>query len=303
MNTRFGFAGVGCIALVLLAGAACGKKADTTADAGPTAPATVPGTDQVTDVKVGDEVVVVSGKASFWRGKIAAVEGNKITYEYGSNKSTSTTDKGDVYVLPKGDHKAVEKAGDFVICRTGSDSWEGCVVKTVNGAVFVCESSGASSHNLAASDLILPKPATQANIKEYLETYARHRAFNDAAKAAGKPLRPAGWKARPGADVLAQFAGSSWYGAKVTKVTADKITVAWEDKSGPAERRIEEVVPKPAGPQKVAADQFVIVRPGTSSYRWDYAKVTSVTGASVVVADEDGKPRTVSTKDVCPIVP
>lgn len=297
-TTRIGMLGCAAICLIAFAGC-CKKSSDSSADAA----VFNEKTDQATDVKIGDEVIVESGKASFWKGKITKVEGNRVTYEYGSSKSTDTADKGDVYVVSSTEHKGIEKADDYVICRSSSNYWEACQVKAVNGAVYVCEDTGGTSHNLSAPDVILPKPATQANIKERIETDARHRAFLAACKAAGKPARPAGWTPKPGADVVALFAGTSWYGAKVTKVAGNKITVQWDDKSSPSDRDPGDVAPKPAGAQKVAAGQYVIVRPTGGSARWEYAKVDKVDGTSVVVSDQDTKPRTVTNKDISPIVP
>lgn len=300
MKTRvhsLSFLGVAAITALVVCGC-CKKGADSGNEGGITEK-----TDQVEDVKVGDEVVVESGKASFWKGKITKVEGNKVTYEYGSNKSTETVDKGDVYVVGNPDHKGVEKPGDYVICRTSTSYYGACVVKSVTGSVYVCEDSSGSSHNLSAADVILPKPATQANIKDRIDKETKHRNFLAAAKAAGKPARPAGWKPRPGADVVALFAGSTWYGAKVTKVAGNKATVQWDDKTSPSDRNFDEVAPKPTGAQKVAAGQYVILRPTGSSARWEFAKVDKVDGTSVVVLDQDDKSKTVNNKDLSPIVP
>jgi hypothetical protein len=300
MNTRIRLLALGFAAITTLAIAGCCKKG---ADSGGDGGAFTEKTDQVDDVKVGDEIVVESGKASFWKGKITKVEGTKVTYEYGSSKSTDSAEKGDVYVLTQGEHKGTEKPGDYVICRTSTSFYGACVVKAVNGAVYVCEDSGGSSHNLSAPEVILPKPATQANIKERIETETKHRNFLAAAKAAGKPAMPAGWKPRPGADVVALFAGSSWYGAKVTKVTGNKVTVQWDDKSSPSDRDPGEVAPKPTAAQKVNPGQYVILRPTGSSHRWEFAKVDKVEGTSVVVLDQDDKSKTVSNKDLSPIAP
>jgi hypothetical protein len=286
---------LGCVALTV-AMTGCCKKGDSSAeDAG-----FQEKTDQAAELKIGDEIIVESGKASFWKGKITKIEANRVTYEYGSSKSSDTADKGDVYVVEGADHKGIEKAGDHVICKTGSSYWGPCIVKSVNGPVYVCEDASGNSHNLSAPDVILPKPATQANIKERIERDARHRAFLAAAKAAGKPATPANWKPKPGADVVALFAGTTWYGGKVTKV-GSKVTVQWDDKSSPSERDPADVAPKPTGAQKVAVDQYVIVRPTGGSNRWEFHKVEKVEGASVVVADQDGKTKTVSNKDVSPI--
>jgi hypothetical protein len=293
----------GCIVSAMLVGmTGCCKKGSEDKDK-KAAPGVVEGvSDQVTEIKFGDEVVVESGKASFWRGKVVAVDANKVTYEYGSNRSTDKADKGDVYVIVKEGHTGTEKPGDHVICRSGSDSWDACKVKSVTGSVYVCDDAMGNSHNLAAVDVILPSPKTQANIKDKLETYARRRAFQTAAQAAGKPFRPAGFKPRIGQEVVALFAGSSWYGGKVTRI-AQKATVQWDDKSSPSERDLNDVAPKPTAPMKVAAGQYVIVRPSGFFTRWEFHKVDSVAGDSAVVADQDDKKKTVSTKDLIPIVP
>jgi hypothetical protein len=286
------------LALALLAASApaCKGKGSGSSDGG----ITFERVEESGELRLGDDIIVENGKAMFLPGKVARVEPNTIGYMLGVGTTMLEASRSSVYAIRPG-HEAKEQPGDYVICRAAGRFWRACRVKSITGSLFVCEDDDGGTLNLAPDDVILPRAATQTNIKERLEKNAARRDFLKAASEAGKPLRPAGWQPKAGQQVVASFV-SSWNGGTVTKVAGGTVTIAWDDKSRASERPVEQVVPKPGGPQAVKPGGFVLVRPPASySHRWAYGRVQSVAAPAVVVANEDGEQRTVKDTDVIPI--
>ena len=255
--------------------------------------------DQQPVISEGDRVVVESGEATFWAGKVTKVDEAEITYEYGSNKSSSKAPKEKVYVVVA-NHKTNAKAGDHAICQTGATSWNPCLIKAINNGVYVATDQWGKDHNLGASEILLPNAGTKKNIGDTLAEAAKHRGFIEAAKGSGAPMRPEGWIPRPGDDVVAMFTASSWYGGRIRRVTPTKVQIAWDDKTTPSERNHDEVAPKPSDKQEISPGQFVLARPAKGTL-WDFHRVETVEDESVVVVDKDGNKRTVKTSDLIPL--
>ncbi|PIE05554.1 MAG: hypothetical protein CSA75_04135, partial [Sorangium cellulosum] len=218
------------------------------------------GSDQIKEVKVGDLVVVESGKANFWEGKVLRVEGSTVVYEYGVNRAKGEAEIHRVYVLKEGRQTAA-KTNDMAVCKTGPAAWNACEIKRLERGVFVADDVWGKAHELNALDVIFPNEATRGRIKEKLGRASGHRDFINAAKAAGLPRKPEGWQPRPGDDIVAKFTDSSWYGGRIRRLTPTKIHVAWDDKSKPSERNHEQVAPKPKEAFEVREGQYVLGRP------------------------------------------
>jgi hypothetical protein len=112
----------------------------------------------------------------------------------------------------------------------------------------------------------------------------------DGAKAEGGP--------RAGDQVLARWAGSSFYEGKVNAVAGDKATIAWTDGSSPSEVALGDVVLRdpPPGAGAPAAGDAVLARWSSS---WYLAEVTAARGDAVDVRwERDGTTGEVAVKDL-----
>jgi hypothetical protein len=301
--------GVGLSALALTCVACKGKEeAPAAGTAAPTATATAAA--DPNEVAVGKEIVAATGANSFSEGKVSAIDGTKVTYEYGepdkttNKRPTYTVDKAKVFVIGA-PQKNPPKVGDFVIAKSATGSWNGCEVKTAEGNVLGCEDWYGKVNNADLKSTIIPDAVTGADIKQSLARSAKHRAFETAAKAAGKPVVPKGWKPKPKDAVVVLFAGSSWHGATVEKVDGEKVTVKWDSTAwkDPAEKAMNEVVPAPKGVASVKEGNFIILPPKSLGFSWEYRKVVSVTKETAEVIDKDDQKSTVNLKEVLAIAP
>ena len=297
---------VGLLSLVLLSVPACDSKDDSAAPSGSTEASAAP---KKATVEVGSEIVAATSKTSFREGKVSKIEGSKVTFEYGTpdkktnKRPTQTVDKNKVWPIanPYG-----PKAGDHLVCKVSTTSWHPCVVKTIEGEVIKIEDHYGKAHNVNKGAVLKPDAATQANIKEFLAKEAKHRAFDKAFEAAGKPFKPAGWIPKKGEKIVIHFVGTSWYGGSVVEHKKDKgkVRIDWEgDTWDDRDVAPDEVAPQPNKPMDVKEGQFVIVRPKSATMRWEHNKILSVTDDALEVVNRDDSKRKVSKNDVLPIVP
>jgi len=297
---------VGLLGLVLLVVPGCDSKDD---GATPTGSAEASAAPKKATVEVGSEIVAATSKTSFREGKVTKMEGSKVTFEYGKpdkktgKKPTQTVDKTKVW-LAASPYKP--KAGDHLVCKVNTTSWYPCVVKAIEGEVIKIEDHYGKAHNIDQTAILKPDAATQANIKDYLAKEAKHRAFDKAFEAAGKPFQPEGWVPKKGEKIVIHFVGTSWYGGTVVENKKDKgkVRIDWEgDTWDDRDVAPDEVAPQPTKPMDVKQDQFVIVRPKSATMRWEHTKVVGVTDDALEVVNRDDSKRKVSKKDVIPIVP
>jgi hypothetical protein len=305
MLKRFSFLGLVGAGLVAVVG--CDNQSTQSQE--PTAAATTAAAPKAPTVEVGAEVVAATSKTSFREGKVVSIEGSKLTFEYGSpdektgKKSTWTVDKDKVWLMGQVKEAA---AGDNIVCRTGTESWYPCQVKSVEGTVIKVEDSYGKEHNLELGALLKPDAATQADIKDYLIREGKRREFDAAFEAAGKPIRPDKWAPKKGDKVVIHFVGTSWYGGSVVELKKDQnqVRIDWEgDTWSDQDKSIDDVAPQPKDKQSVKEGQFVIARPSSATMRWEHCKIVSITGDAAEVIDRDGNKRNVNLKDVVPILP
>ncbi|MBM4359271.1 MAG: hypothetical protein FJ096_14310 [Deltaproteobacteria bacterium] len=302
---RLGF-GLGALALACVA---CKGKTEATGS-GTAAPSATAAAAEEGALAVGTEVVAATGQNSFTQGKVTAIDGSKITYEYGepdaktSKRPTYSVDKAKVFLLGA-PPKAAPKVGDFVIAKSATGQWSGCEVKTAEGDVLGCEDWFGKANNVDAKTTIVPDAVTSADIRQSLARSAKHRAFETAAKAAGKPATPKGWKPKAKDVVVALFAGSSWHGATVEKVDGEKISIKWDSPAWkePVEKALSELVPAPKNPAAAKEGGYVMLPPKSLGFSWEFRKVVSVKKDTAEVLDKDDQKSTVNLKDVLAVVP
>lgn len=247
----------------------------------------------------GDSVVVENEEGSFWAARVVREEGSKIVYEYGSGQSKGEAERDKVYAIGAR-AETVAREGDFAICQVGPGTWNGCLVKRVNGGAYVAEDFWGKPFNLTVSQVIVPSSETRARIESKHREASKPREFLKAASAAGDPWRPEGWSPRPGEDIVAKFTDSSWYGGRIRRVTPTKVHIAWDDRMPPSERDYGDVAPRPSKPIAIREGQYVIGRPRKGA-RWDFFLVESVDDKGVLLVNKDGEKKKVKGRDVIPL--
>jgi hypothetical protein len=297
---------VGLLGLILLSVSSCDSKDDGAEPSGSTEATAAP---KKATVDVGSEIVAATSKTSFREGKVTKLEGSKVTFEYGrpdkktNKKPTQTVDKTKVWLTA---NPHAPKAGDHLVCKVSTTSWHPCTVKAIEGEVIKVEDHYGKAHNINKSAILKPDAATQANIKEFLAKEAKHRAFDKAFEAAGKPAKPATWVPKKGEKIVIHFVGTSWYGGTVVENKKDKgkVRIDWEgDTWDDRDVAPDEVAPQPTKPMDVKEGQFVIVRPKSATMRWEHTKIVSLADDAIEVINRDDSKRKVSKNDVIPIVP
>lgn len=297
----------------LCAVCACDDAAPAAEDAAPSTPgATAP----AVTVKVGDDIVAATAKVAFTQGKVVKVAGDAVTFELGrpnretGARATKTVTGADVYRLGA---QTDSKPGDHLICHVIErktyaiplPTWHPCRVLSVSGGKVKVEDHYGTKYELDPDRTVRPREETQKAIATYIETEIKHRAFDRAFEAAGRPARPAGWQPTVEDAVVVHWVGSSWYGAKVIEVKKDKgkVRVDFEgDRWSDRDVAWTEVAPSPEAPAEVRVDQFVIVRPKAADERWEHNRVVAINGDSVEVINRNDVKKSVAREDLVPIV-
>ncbi len=259
-------------------------------------------------VAVGALVVLGSqGSTNFTEGKVTAIDGDKVTIEYGQpdkesgKRSTRTEERSHAWFA--GVDPAALKPGEAVACRDsdGGYYFSACLVKSVEGPVVTVEDGWGRSKNLAAGAIMRPDPVTQKDLKDSIAQEKAGREWEAARDAAGKPARPANWKPKAGEKILILWA-STWRPGSVKKVAGATITVhydgtSWKDEDMTADK----IVPVSAkGSGKVKVGQYVIAEPSFADSSWDAYKVEAVDGDIADVSDRSGERHKVNVKSLIP---
>ena len=286
--------------LALLSFALIGCNLSTATKSEESKPADAPKPTETAKFNVGDTVVAKWTGNSFYEGKIEKIDAGKITVKWSDGSSARSVDESDVYTLPKADDKPDVAVGDMVLAKTGSSSyWNGAEITKIEGAVYGVKTvESARTSNVDANKIIKITPATAANLKDK----AGSTDFLKEAKSK-KPEIAANFKAKNGEKVLAQWATNSWWSGKVTKVSGNKTTVAWDDGSKPSEVNNDKVMayPTDANTKIPVANQFVLAKPASGS-KWVYAQVVSVKDKTIEIKDPKGKIRTVKAGECVPLI-
>lgn len=278
-----------------------GSDDTTAADAGATAVAAPGGSDHNPQIEVGAQVLASWMPTAFREGTVTAVAGDQITYEYGtSTKRTHTVANKDAYVIGPS-HQTKAGPGQFAMCRSSKTFWEPCEIKSIEGSLLKAIDDDGDEHNLDRKDVVLPNPTTQAALAKWVKKEQKRKAFVDEAKAAGTPEKRGDWRPRTGELVFARF-GTAWSQGTVTKKKNTGWSVRFKRSKTESFKRIEDMAPIAKKPATPAPGQLVIAEPAGSGIVWSYYRVDSVSGDSAQLTDQHGKPRTVKTSAVVPLV-
>ncbi len=250
-------------------------------------------------------------KTSFRQGKVVALVGSTVTYEYGQQDERSgsirTANVGTdrVWLIGAGLTKPAA-VGEPMICRTSPARWTACSVLAAEGASYRWVDTVGGEHRSSARALVRPTGATSRAIKSYFARRTRHGAWDKAIRAVGKPTQPADWRPQVRDRVVAQWVAPDYYGATITKIkSSNTVTISWQghDMWNDVDRSVPEIAPQPRGPQPVRKGQFVLLKPRAPSQSWRHYRVLSVAGTTVVLRDEDDQDQTVDSKNVVPLQP
>ncbi len=237
----------------------------------------------------------------------------KVTIEHGAvdertgRRATSIVERDKIWPIDDGLVGQTVRQGEQLICRTDAKSrlWLPCQVTAIAAEHLGTEDHRGTAHQLDLRSVVRPDKETAAVIAELLALEARHRQFDKAFTEAGSPYRPKNWKPTKGAEVVARWEATSYYGARVLEMKdkGKKIRVTWEGKTLAAmDLDALLVAPRSADAPPLSKDQFVLVRPARKSQLWEHCKVTAVAGEQLVVVNRDDEKRTVGIADVIAIV-
>jgi hypothetical protein len=247
-------------------------------------------------IAVGDTVVAKWSGDSFYEGKVESIDGSRVRIAWNDKSTPSQVDMVDVYSLPKSGAQPDVKEGSIVLAKRSSGTyWNGAEVTSVSdGVIGVKYTNDGSTGNLAPEKVIKVSPATAADFKGQ----AGKSDFMSKAQA-GTPVRPAGYRPQAGERVLAEWVSKSWYPARVKSVSGGKATIAWDDNSTPSDLVYEKVIPLPTAANSTTPSpgDYLIVKPVSTSGKWDYAQVVSVNGQNVETKSADGNTRSVKPGD------
>jgi hypothetical protein len=271
---------------------------------------TLPSASASAPLEPGAKVLVVRSVVSLREGEVVRSTADEVTYAHGKpdaegNRPSESVARAQVWLIGAPLDAA---AGDHLACRVADLTWYPCKVLESAGSGVTALDAHGDEHRLEASALVEPDAATQTSFASYLERSHKHRGFDQAFAAAGKPYRPAGWRPRPGDKVIVHFVGTSWYGAKLIEPTAkDQLRVDWDgDTWDDRDVTLDEMAPQPGAegaPAAPAVGSFVLVRPPRDAERWEHAKVTAVKGQKLEVVNRDDVRREVSAGDLVSLVP
>lgn len=248
----------------------------------------------------GAQIVVEQRAAEFLEGRVigGAPEG-KLRVQLGGVDETQLVSAADVYRLPPEPvHLSV---GELAICESGDAKWVACRLQSVSGAGTV-EAVGPGGERLDARPgrILAPTPLTLLNLRRRFERESARGAFLQAARRAGSPTPPSGWRPSAQARVLARR-GEDWHSAEVRELDGDTVHLVWSGGERVSEVARSALVPEPPTAQPIRAGSFVLIRPVSLQGAWERWKVVSSGEDSWVIVDADGVRRTVSARDVLPL--
>jgi hypothetical protein len=281
-------------ALLLFVASGCSKSGS----AGPS-PAGLADADAL--IKVGDHVVIESSAATFVEGSISAVGREHVTVALGATNESLERLRSDIYLLPPAPRAAPAEPGSFGICRMGDGHWRACRVETASGSGASVGDDDAGRAVGGWGALLSPTPLTELNIRQRFDRNAKRRAFQQGARAAGRPRPAHGWRPSPDELVLAQRDGA-WVGAKVrTLLKQGLVRVVWDDDKRMTDFNVREIIPQPPVEIAPMVGSYVLARPQAGEPTWTVVRIESVGGMNLVVSNEVGDQIRTTVRDVLPL--
>jgi hypothetical protein len=219
----------------------------------------------------------------------------------GATNDTLERLKSDIYVLPPPPRTAPAEPGAYGICRMGDGRWRACRVETASpsGASVVDDDAGRGVVGWGA--LLSATQLTELNIRQRFDRNAKRRAFEQGARAAGRPHAARGW--RPSLDelVIAQRDGA-WVGAKVRGLLKKGgVRIVWDDDKRMVDLSAKEIIPQPPVDFAPTVGSYLLARPQAGEPTWTVVRVESAGGMNLVVSNEIGDQIRTTVRDVLPL--
>ncbi len=285
MRTAFGLPAAALFAL----GCTCGRSPTDEATAAATvAPAR------------GDRVVVEESAATFFEAAVLSADGSTLSVQTVDGGDPRSVARHDVYdrSVP---HPAPQP-GSFAICGDEGARWVACRVVTVGGERITAETSDGGRLATRAADVLEPTPLTEMNLRARFERSAARRDFATAAKLAGDPIVPRGWKPSPNDQVIGRME-DGWFSGRVVEID-DAIRVEWRDRPRQSWVDRRALIPEPPWtprPLVLEPGRFALVRPSVPASPWEPVVVDRVEGTAIHVRDAAANRRAVTLSDLAPL--
>jgi len=265
----------------------CGKK--------PGSP--TPAADQ--SVARGDRVVIEQTAATFFEGRVLAVDGQRLRVQKADEGDPLTVESSDAYRLPPParDHRA----GELAICSTGGTRWIGCRLEQQNGGAWRARGSAGETFEVDAPRLLSPTPVTELNLRRHFDRAEQRERFARDAERAGQPRAPSGWRPQARRRVVARH-GSGWFSATVHEIEDERLHVIFVSDARTAELAYGDVVPEPPYARPLRTGDFALLRPEAVAQAWQPVRIERATPAGFRVADIGGATREVQNTDLLPLV-
>ncbi|MEB2313519.1 MAG: hypothetical protein OZ921_03430 [Sorangiineae bacterium] len=248
----------------------------------------------------GAQIVVEQRAAEFVEGRvIGSTPEGKLRVQLGGVDETQLVSAADVYRLPP--EPAHLGAGDLAICESGDATWVPCRVQSVSGAGGIeAVGPGGERIDVRPSRVLAPTPLTLLNLRRRFERESARSAFLQAARRAGSPTPPSGWRPSAQARVLVRR-GEDWYSGEVRELDGDTVHLVWSGGERVSEVARSALVPEPPTALPIRAGSFVLVRPVSIQGAWERWKVVSSSEDAWVIVDADGERRSASARDLLPL--
>ncbi|MEZ4440537.1 MAG: hypothetical protein R3B72_15675 [Polyangiaceae bacterium] len=187
-------------------------------------------------------------------------------------------------------------------------AWLPCEITGGAGGKIRVRDAYGKRHTLDPNAVVALEGEAATAVADYLAREKRHREFDDAFLAAGKPLRPPKWDPAAGDAIVIHFVDTSWYGGEVVENKRDrqKLRVrfagdTWDDRDLPYDQAAP--APTTTSSRALKKDGFALLRPAEPAGRWTHVAVRDMGPSGVTVEDRDGRRQTVKAEDLLPILP
>ncbi len=251
-------------------------------------------------VQRGETIVVEQAAAVFAEARVLEVQGARLRVEAPDDAESPWLEQRDVYRL--GSDARPPATGALAICRAAPTKWLPCRIERTEASHVSARDAAGKALALSPADVLTPRPVTELNLKRFFERTTEERTFLDHYREAGQPPRQPRWLPAPHARVLARRDGQ-WYSAEIHEFDEDVPRVKFGIDERITEVPVAELAPEP--PYDVSAlrrGDFVMVRPPGNAEPWRPAEIRSLGDREFRVADVSGTVRTVSARDVVPLV-
>lgn len=264
-------------------------------------PSTTTKKDAEVSLERGDLVVVERAAAEFFQARVLSVSDATVRVQTSEDGEPLIVARSDAYRVPSGSHAFA--VSDPAICAERGAHWSPCRIAAEDlGGFSVVLDTGAVGH-LDRLAVLAPSAVTALNIVRHFDATLAHRRFDAEARAAGSPVRPAGWIPERREPVIAGRHGE-WFSAHVAELLDDGgVRVVWDGEQHADAVPGVQVVPGPPVSRGQPRTEFALARPASASEPWERVRIEAVGPDQAVVVGVDGAKRRLDVRGLVPLVP